>query len=194
MHKRSLKWFIVLLCAWVLILVSQPILVFCGSIPQTGTNLSGLQFEAPVTEEERNYLGIGTVETLSIDELNCELLMIEIVGVYCPQCHVQMPYFNKLFYRIKRDADINKKAKMLAIAVGANPMELAYFKKKYNIPYPVIKDPDFEIHKLLGEPRTPFIMLITRDRKVVFAHMGIIKDIDTFFMQIKTLIQCEKAP
>ena len=134
-------------------------------------------------------MGIGTAETFSINQLNCQLVLIEIVGVYCPQCHIQMPLFNKLFYRIKRDADMCKKSKMLAIAVGANPIEVAYFKKEHQIPYPVIKDPEFEIHKQLGEPRTPFIMLVSRDKKVLFIHLGVIKDLDRFFLQIKGFAQ-----
>ena len=84
---------------------------------------------------------------------------------------------------------MHKKTKILAVAVGTNPIETAYFKKENKIPYPVIKDPKFEIYKLLGEPRTPFIMLVSRDKKVVFAHLGIIKDIDKFFLQIKNFVQ-----
>jgi len=176
---------------WVLvsILMFHPIPALSGGLPAPGTYLIAFQLETPSSEKERTYLGIGAAEDFSIDQLNCELIMIEIVGVYCPQCHIQMPLFNKLFYRIKRDADINEKTKMLAVAVGANPIELAYFKKKYNIPYPVIKDPNFEIHKLLGEPRTPFIMLVSRDKEILFAHLGIIRDIDTFFLKIKEFLK-----
>lgn len=189
MFKRPLRRMIFPLWIYVLVLALRPVFALSGSIPVAGSYLPEFQLEAPSSEKERAYLGIEAVETFSINQPNCQLILIEIVGVYCPQCHIQMPLFNKLFYRIKRDADINEKTKMLAVAVGANTMELAYFKKKHNIPYPVIKDPKFEIHKLLGEPRTPFIMLVSRDKKVVFAHLGIIKDIDKFFLQIKKFVQ-----
>jgi len=172
-----------------LVLGVQLVPALSASTPAPGSHLPELQLETPSSEKERTYLGIGTSKTFSIDQLDCQLALIEIVGVYCPQCHIQMPFFNKLFYRIKRDANINEKAKMLAVAVGANPMEQAYFKKKYNIPYPVIKDPNFEIHKLLGEPRTPFIMLVSRDKEILFAHLGIIRDIDTFFLKIKEFLK-----
>ncbi len=189
MRKPPLRWMIFPLWIYVLIFCLHPISALCGSIPVAGSYLPEFQLEAPLSEKERAYLGVGGAETFLISQLNCELLLIEIVGVYCPQCHIQMPFFNKLFYRIKKDGDIYKKTKMLAIAVGANPIELAYFKKEKRIPYPVIKDPEFEIHKLLGEPRTPFIMLVSRDKKVVFAHLGIIKDIDDFFLQIRKLVE-----
>ena len=189
MFKRPLRWMIFPIWIYVLILGFRPISAFSGNIPVVGSYLPEFQLEAPPSGKERAYLGIGAAETFSINQLNCQLVLIEIVGVYCPQCHIQMPLFNKLFYRIKRDADMYKNSKMLAIAVGANPIEIAYFKEKHHIPYPVIKDPEFEIHKLLGEPRTPFIMLVSRDKKVLFAHLGIIKDIDRFFLQIKGFAQ-----
>jgi peroxiredoxin len=180
---RNLLWI------YVLTLGLRPVSALCGNSPVAGSYLPEFQLEAPSSEKERAYLGIGGVEAFSIDQLNCQLLLIEIVGVYCPKCHIQMPLLNRLFYRIKRDADMHKKTKMLAVAVGANPVETAYFKKENKIPYPVIKDPKFEIYKLLGEPRTPFIMLVSRDKKVVVAHLGIIKDIDKFFEQIKKFLQ-----
>jgi len=189
MFRQPSRWRIFPLWICALLVGFPPISAHSGSIPVAGSHLPEFQLEAPSSEKDRAYLGIGTVETFSINQPDCELIMLEIVGVYCPQCHIQMPLFNKLFYRIKRDTDMYKKTKMLAVAVGANPMETAYFKKQHHIPYPVIKDPEFEIHKLLGEPRTPFIMLVSTDKKVLFAHLGIIKDIDKFFLQIKNFVQ-----
>ncbi len=189
MFKRPLRWMIFPIWIYVLILGFRPISALSGSIPVVGSYLPEFQLEAPSSEKDMAYLGIDAGETFSINQLNCQLVLIEIVGVYCPQCHIQMPLFNKLFYRIKRDAEMFKKSRILAVAVGANPIEIAYFKEKHHIPYPVIKDPEFEIHKLLGEPRTPFIMLVSSDKKVLFAHLGIIKDIDRFFLQIKRLAQ-----
>ena len=188
MFKRPLRWMIHPLCM-VFVLGVHLFPAISASTPAPGSHLPEFQLETPSSEKERTYLGIGTVETFSIDQLDCQLALIEIVGVYCPQCHIQMPLFNKLFYRIKRDADLYKKTKIIAVAVGANPMEIAYFKKEHQISYPVIKDPEFEIHKLLGEPRTPFIMLVSKDKQVMFAHLGIIKDIDNFLLKIRELLQ-----
>lgn len=39
--------------------------------------------------------------------------------------------------------------------------------------------------KLLGEPRTPFTLVVDRTGKVLLAHHGIIKDIDRFFDTVK---------
>ncbi|MEE8479643.1 MAG: TlpA disulfide reductase family protein [Desulfobacterales bacterium] len=189
MSNKNAKKLILHLGIYMMILCFHYGTAFSESIPEANSYLPEFQLEAPLLERERIYLGIGSEKLFSIDQLNCELVLIKIVGVYCPKCHIQMPYFNKLFYRIKKVPGIYQKTKMLAIAVGANPLEVEYFKKEHRIPYPVIKDPKFEIHKLLGEPRTPFIMLVTREKRVIFAHLGIIKEIDKLFLKIRKLVQ-----
>jgi len=164
-------------------------LTLAGAPPAVGTDLPEFQLETPKSEEERAYLDLEANPSFSINQLKGELVLIEIIGVYCPRCHRQHPLFNKLFYRIKKNTEMHNKIKMIGIAVGANPIEVAYLKKEYRIPYPVIVDPNFEVHKLLGEPRTPFTMLVTKEKKVVFAHLGIIEDIDSLFLQIKGFLR-----
>ena len=115
--------------------------------------------------------------------------MVEIVGVYCPQCHIQFPRFNALYHRIMKQPELKEKVKVFAVAVGANPTEIAYLKKEFRIPYPVLQDPKFAIHKLLGEPRTPFTMLVARNKEVLFAHMGTMEDMDKLFLKIKSLVK-----
>jgi hypothetical protein len=170
-------------------MLSLPPVTFSGDIPAAGSTLPKFQLQAPESDKDREYLGIGNVETFAISQINCLLVLIEIVGVYCPQCHVQAPLFNKLFYRIKKNSDVYKKTKMIAVAAGANPMEATYLRKEFRLPFPVITDPKFQIHKVLREPRTPFTMLVTKEEKVVFAHLGVIKDIDKFLRQIKKFIR-----
>lgn len=188
MHKPIPRnTFLVLwICIWVLTLC--PKFARAGDLPAVGSDLPEFQLETPKSEEERAYLGIRANPSFSIAQLKGELVLIEIIGVYCPRCHRQHPLFNKLFFRIKKNTEMYDKTKMMGIAVGANPIEVAYLKKEYRIPYPVIVDPNFQVHKVLGEPRTPFTMLVSKEKKVVFAHLGVIEDIDRFFLQIKAFL------
>lgn len=179
---------IIFLNLMIMSLCSVP--AFSGTLPAVGSILPEFKLETPGSEKERSYLGIsGDEKSFSIDQAKYKLVLIEILGVYCPKCHIQHPVFNKLFHRIRKDPDMNKKIKMIGIAAGANPMEVEYLKKEYRIPYPIFKDPKFEIHKILGEPRTPFTMLVTSDKNIAFAHLGMIKDIDNFFLRMKKLVQ-----
>lgn len=156
-------------------------------IPVAGSHLPQFQLEAPTDREERVYLGVGKAEKLTLRQIPAQLLIVEIIGVYCPLCHTQAPLFNRFFHRMQKDPSLNKQVKMMAIAAGANPTEIGYVKKDLQIPFPVLPDQNFKIHKLLGEPRTPLTLIITKDGKVLFSHVGVIKDMDDFYSKIKSL-------
>ncbi|MBA4394118.1 MAG: TlpA family protein disulfide reductase, partial [Desulfobacca sp.] len=126
-----------------------------GNLPTMGSTLPPLLWEPPAAREESKYLGISHGEKFSLAQVNSRFVLIEIIGVYCPVCHTQAPLFNQLFRRIQKDVALAKKVKMLAIAVGATPMEVSYLKKEFRISFPIIKDPTFTNHKILGEPKTP---------------------------------------
>jgi hypothetical protein len=163
--------------------------IWAGTLPKTGSELPPIRLEAPSGKQELRYLGLGPGKSFSLPMVESQLVLIEIIGVYCPECHTQAPFFNQLFYRIQKDGELAKKVKMIAIAVGATPTEVNYLKKEHQIPFPIIKDQHFVIHKQLGEPRTPFTMLVAKNQKVLFSHLGVIGDLTKFLLQIKQFIQ-----
>jgi hypothetical protein len=115
----------------VVILGFSPVSVLSGALPSEGSSLAQIRLCAPTSEKERGYLGIGEVTTFSISQIDSPYTLIEIMSVYCPQCHEQAPLFNKLFYRIKKNSKFANKVKMMAVAIGANPTEL----REKRIPY-----------------------------------------------------------
>jgi hypothetical protein len=50
-----------------------------------------------------------------------------------------------------------------------------------------VPDPKFDFHKLVGEPRTPFILLIGPNGKVLYTHLGVIEDVEPFLKVITDL-------
>jgi peroxiredoxin len=172
-----------LLLGWV-----QPLAAKDKNVPFVGATLPKLALEAPAEDADKRYLGIAKGGKFSLQQVEGPLILLEIIGVYCPQCHKQAPGFNRLFQRIQKDPRLKAKVKFLAVAAGGTASEIAYLRREFAIPFPIVSDARFEIHKQLGEPRTPFTLLLDPQRKVVFAHLGVIEDLDSFFQKISTLV------
>ena len=158
-----------------------------ATAPRKGAALPRLTLNAPARPADCDYLGIEAGKPFRLADVDADLIMVEIIGVYCPQCHQQRPHINRLYHRIQKNTPLAEKIKFVGIAVGASPMEAAYLVKDAHIPYPIITDESFDIHKQLGEPRTPFNLVTTRDGVVVWVHLGIIEDMNTFYDTLKTL-------
>jgi hypothetical protein len=161
----------------------------CGTAttPREGGQLPLLRLSSPKSQKDCDYLGVAAGQPFGLAEVTADLIVLEIIGVYCPQCHRQRPHINRLFHRIGKDARLAEKVKFLGIAVGASAMEAAYLVRDARIPYPIITDESFVVHKQLGEPRTPFNLVTTRDGRVLWVHLGIIEDMSAFYTRLKSL-------
>lgn len=142
--------------------------------------------QTPPSDKDRAYLGI-TGQTFRLSDVRCRLLLFEVIGVYCPQCYRQAPLFNTLFSRIEK-GKLQGRVKMLALASGGTVQEIQYLNSQGQYSFPVVPDPSFDVHKLLGEPRTPFTILVDTQGKVLHTHKGVVEDIDTFLKLITELV------
>jgi hypothetical protein len=157
------------------------------ALPSKGSTLPRLILKAPESPEACAYLNVAAGKPFSLTDVGADLILVEIIGVYCPQCHKQRPHINRLYHRVQKTPNLAEKIKFLGIAVGASPMEAAYLVKDTHIPYPVITDESFAVHKQLGEPRTPFNLVTTRQGHVLWVHLGIIKDMNAFYDTLRSL-------
>lgn len=160
--------------------------VYCGDLPKKGDILPPVELQAPSSEKEMAYLGIKG-QTFRIGDIACKLLLLEVIGVYCPGCYRQAPLFNTLFNRIEK-GKLKGQVKMLAVAAGGSVPEIQYLNEQGPYSFPVVPDPSFSTHKLLGEPRTPFTMLVNPQGKVLHTHLGVVEDIDAFLKLITGLV------
>jgi hypothetical protein len=158
-----------------------------AGLPEKGMVLPPLKFPSPTLPEDQKYLQVKR-PTFGFDDVASQVLLVEIIGVYCPACYQQLPLFNTLFDRIQ-NGPLKNKVKMIAVAAGGTAMEVQFLRKDGQYKYPVLGDEKFSIHRTLGEPRTPFTMLVSKDGKVLYSHLGVIGDVDTFYASIKKLVE-----
>jgi peroxiredoxin len=156
--------------------------------PQAGQKMPPLILPVPGDPAGRAELGLDDGKTtFGLSDLKNDLVLLEVIGVYCPQCFIQAPEFNKLYARLNKGKTQGRVA-MFALAAGATDLEIEQLISSRQYRFPVVKDMVFEAHKLLGEPKTPFTIICRPDGTVLFTHLGIIEDIDTFYGQIKAFL------
>lgn len=143
-----------------------------ADLPQTGDVLPAMVFQNTLSAAERAALGVGDGPTFALSDVRASLILFEFFGVYCSVCHEQAPDFNRLVKSLGRDGATKNAVRVLSLAAGATDMELEYARKSMKAAYPMLNDLDYTLHKLLGEPKTPFALLVRPDGTVLWAHLG----------------------
>jgi thiol-disulfide isomerase/thioredoxin len=111
-----------------------------------------------ISQEDKDYLGFGRQEP-TLCNVSCEFVLVQMFSIYCPQCQRLAPTFNSLYALINGDPACRKNLKMIGIGAGNNNYEVQYYREFYKVSFPVFSDPQFTIHRMLHEPRTPFVFL-----------------------------------
>jgi peroxiredoxin len=77
----------------------------------------------------------------------------------------------------------------MGIGVGNSTYEVGIFKKRYNIPFPLISDADFAAYdRIGGEVRTPYFIAVQISRdgtgRVIYSKLGALGDVEAFLQLI----------
>jgi thiol-disulfide isomerase/thioredoxin len=143
-----------------------------------GQYLPNLPFTDSLSKDERTYLGLTAGKKLSLKDIRCSVIIIEIFNTYCTSCPRNIPVINELYSRSENDPKFKGKIKIIGIAAGNTREEIIAYKKTHSVSYPIFSDLNFTLHKALGNPRVPYTMLIKKNRqgkdKIIYTHQGII--------------------
>jgi len=145
--------------------------------------------EGKISTEQRQYLGVHEGD-IRLSDINADFVFVEVFSMYCPICQHDAPGVNDMFARVLA-SDQADKIRFVGIAAGNTPFEVAFFRKKFDVQFPLFEDPDYTAHKAVGNVGTPAYYLVDlRDRKraVMVFHEGEIKDKEAFLKNMLGLI------
>lgn len=184
------------LCLWstvVLVMLSLPGMASAGKAPVAGDLLVNMHLDTPDAPDKRAYLGLAENGTFDPTTITGRLLVIEIFSMYCPHCQREAPAVNRLYQSIQASETLRGQVKMIAIGVGNSTYEVDYFRKHYDIEFPLFPDEDFVIHQALGEVRTPFFIIATigsSDKgKILWTGAGNMDPLGTFMDRLNGFIK-----
>ncbi len=178
-HSVSSQCFVIiplLLLSWVQFILAAEIV---NLSPSKGGKLPSISLPIPKDSEEKNYLGLSGEGLFRIPQIKAEGVLIEVFNTYCPICQTTSSTMGDLYRQIESNTDLKDKIKMIGIGVGNNELETKVFKQTYNIPFPIFSDENYEIHKDLGEVRTPFFIALKISgghEEIVQTHLGGLTD------------------
>ena len=181
-----MKKFIML--SGIFIFIFQPVLAnpdIAGSKPpEVNSTLPEIILSVPKAPEHQKYLGLKEGGTFEIPEIKAEVVIVEIYSMYCPFCQKEAPTVNQLFQKIESNKRLKGKVKLIGIGVGNSEFEVDFFKKNYDVEFPLFPDVDFTIHKAVGEVRTPYFIGVKihpdGTHTVFYSKLGSIKNADEF--------------
>jgi peroxiredoxin len=158
--------------------------VFCAALnpePKKGGRLPTISLQLPNKSDEKIYLGLSGAGSFKLHQIKAKVILIKIFNLYCPICQSTASAMVELHHQIENHPDFKGKIKLIGIGVGNSQSEIEVFKQNNNVPFPLFPDQDFSIHKVLGEVRTPFFIVIkmnrNRSHEIVHTHLGGLTDI-----------------
>lgn len=190
-----------------------PVLLLCLLIPlgftsgQTsprGTKLGDpfplFTFPSPTSSQDLAYLGLSEEKPFTLGDIQADLIVLELLNIYCTSCQQQAPIFNEVFDLVERDPAMKGKVKWLGVGVGNNEMEVESFRRRKSSPFPILSDIHFDLYGAIGGPggiRTPFTLLLRKDEKgkgiIVDSHMGFQRNREEILNGIKAALQYDLA-
>lgn len=175
----------------VFILIFMAVLVYAGEPPQVGKPLPGIELTRPGNQADLKYLGLSGLSfggTFKVNQIKAKVVIIQIYSMYCPYCQAEAPNVNRLYGLIENNPAFKDKIKIIGIGAGNTPFEVAAYKKKYAVPFPLFNDKDFKNYKIMGETRTPYFIAAKINERggteVIYSRLGAIENNNLFLEQI----------
>jgi len=179
--KRSQSIFFIIL--FIAFFLSNPALAAPLSPIKDG-KLPAINLPIPKNPDEKRYLGLSGTGFFKIPQIKAKGVVIKTFNLYCPICQSVASDMNEIYRNIETNPDLKGKIKIIGIGIGNSLNEVEVYRNTNNILYPLFPDKDFNIHKALGEVRTPYVIAIKMEvdgsHKVFHTQLGGFNDAGLF--------------
>ena len=159
-----------------------------NSPPKLGSVFPDIELLKPNNPDHLKYLGLSGSGFFKVQHVKSDVVIVEIFSMYCPYCQAEAPNVNRLYASIEGNPALKNKIKIIGIGINNSLFETDIFKKKYKVEFPLIPDGDFKLHKVMGEVRTPYFIVVKlsggKSPEVIYSRLGALENNDLFLAQI----------
>ena len=162
-----------------------------GADPITvmGEPLSRLEFGIPEEAADKAYLGLSGAGVFRLPQVKAEIIIIEVLSMYCPYCQKEAEHVNSLFAKIRDHETLRGRVKLIGIGAGNTPYEVELFRKKFSVPFPMLSDYKMTIQSSADRKfRTPTFIVAKPEGgarlKIIYTHVGKLGELDEFLKKI----------
>ncbi len=145
---------------------------------EVGQRFPNLTFSGALSAADRAYLGLIRPGPFTLKDIQARYVLIEIFSDSCPHCILAAPEVNRLYRLIEKNPRLRGKdgrpavLKMMGVGFYGKAAAMEVWRIKYDVPFPLIPDPQAEVGKALDIPGTPTYVVLDRQGRVVFVHAG----------------------
>ncbi len=169
-----------------------------GRLIAFGDRFPELALPAPQDPGAREYLGIPPGDSFKLSEVKADLVLVELLNVHCLHCQMQTRPYNRLARMIEEHPETPGRIKLVGFAVGNTPQEVRGFQEKYQVRFPILPDPRFEVYRALGGQATPFSIYVRQagpgaEGIVAGTHLGTNLEYETLYRELKRLAGADPA-
>jgi len=170
-----------------------PVACASESFAKTVFCFPDLEISQPLSPADRQYLDVPNATSFRISNVAGELLVVEFLNRHCLGCQRSAPALRQAYLEGARDATLKGKTRLLGIAVANTGEEAAEFRRKTNMPFPILADPMLKLYEETAiADETPYILLIRKKQGsalvLMATHGGTIKSPEAIVAEIKTAL------
>jgi len=192
---RSWRYLLATL-ATTLLLATGPVAAVENAPLGSGALFPEIALPTPLDPARRAYLGLDDRPTFRLSEVTADLVLVELLSVYCPHCQMQAPSYNELYRMIEADPATRGRIKLLGIGVASQWDEINRFTSGFNVPFPILPDPGFAAWRAVGGSATPFSLYVRQRPQgqagiVAGTHLGLNTHYRELFTELKALADRE---
>lgn len=161
------------------------VLLLAASTAMAGQAFPDITMSGQLTPENRQYLGVSS-DTIKFADINAEYVFVEAFSMYCPVCQRDAPHINEVYKAIS-GMDTGNAIRFIGLGLGNTPYEVEFYRKKFNVDFPLFHDQEYVIHKALGEISTPTFYLVKLAggaAEIVYQREGEVKSGDVLIKAI----------